>query len=184
MKTNYGFGRTLVALAIGLGLWGLKAYAVNNPDSIVVSVTPGGLTYGVAISSPFASGYQFGTVALSATTISTVAIGVQNSGNVGEYFAIKVSNTAPDNWAPGGAAGSDVFKLMAYMNTTQPADATFVDALTGSFNGTSGNLFGQGNTRTTPTTSKNLWLRLSMPTAVTGSGGAQTMTVYVNGQSS
>jgi len=160
------------------------AHAVNNPDTIVVSVTPGGLTYGVAISSPFASGYQFGTVALNATTISTVAISIQNSGNVGEYFALKVSNTAPDNWTPQAAAGSDQFKLMAYINATQPADATFATALTGSFNGTSGNLYGQGNVRTTPTTTKSLWLRLSMPTAVTGSGGAQTMTVFVNGQAS
>jgi len=173
----------LMVMALGLGLYG-TAHAVNNPDSIMMSMTPNGLTYDVTISSPFASGYQFGTVTLNATTISTVAIGVQNSGNVGEYFAIKVSNTAPDNWAPAGSAASDAFKLMAYMNATQPDDATFVDALTGSFNGTSGNLFGQGNTRTTPTVTKNLWLRLSMPTAVTGSGGAQTMTVFVNGQAS
>ena len=175
--------QSLMVMAMSAGLYG-SANALMNPDSIVVSVTPGGLTYAVAITSPMAQGYVFGTVNLAATTISTVGITVQNSGNVAEYFALKVSNSSPDNWAPNSSAGSDQFKLMAYMNATQPADATFVDVLNGSIPGAGATLYGQASTRTTPTNTQNLWLRLSMPTAVTGTGGAQTMTLFVNGQAS
>jgi hypothetical protein len=183
MKNTSSWVRAVAIAIFGLGLSG-TAHALNNPDTIVVSVTPGGLTYAVAITSPMTQGYVFGTVNLAATTISTVGIGVQNTGNVAEYFSLKVSNTAPDNWAPNASAGTDQFKMMAFLNATQPADATFVDALTGSIPGAAAALYGQASTRTTPTTSKNLWLRMSMPTAVTGTGGAQTMTIFVNGQSS
>jgi hypothetical protein len=176
--------RVLPIVLLGLGLWAAKAQALTNPDTIVVSVTPGGLTYGVAISSPFLSGYQFGTVTLAATTISTVGITVENTGNVSEYFSMKVANTAPDNWAPvGGTPSTDQFKLMAFMKTTQPADATFVDALTGSIPGAGATLYGQVSTRTAPTSTKNLWLRLTMPSGVSaGTANAQTMVVSINGQ--
>jgi len=175
----------LMVLALGVGLHS-SAHALNNPDTIVVSVTPGGLAYAVAITSPMVAGYQFGTVNLAATTISTVGIGVQNTGTVGEYFAMKVTNTAPDNWAPvASGPTTDQFAMIGWLAATQPASATFLtaSALTNGIPGTGNGLYGQG-ARTTPTSSTNLWLKLTMPSAVTGSGGAQTMTVFVNGQAS
>lgn len=176
--------KALVTALLAVGLWGMKSQAAN-PDTMVVSVTPGGLTYAVSISSPMTQGYQFGTVSMGATTMSTVAITLNNTGNVAEYFAMKVSNTSPDNWAPtAGTPSTDQFKLMAYLNSTQPADATFVDALNGSIPGAAAALYGQASTRTAPGSPKNLWLRLTMPNAVSGTGGAQTMTIFVNGQSS
>ena len=46
-------------------------------------------------------------------------------------------------------------------------------------------LYGQASTKTSPSGTKNLWLRLDMPTALnTGTSGAQTATLYVNGQGS
>ena len=174
----------LMGLALGLGLYG-SAQALANPDTMVVSVTPGNVTYSVAITSAMVSGYQFGTVNLAATTISTAAITVTNNGNIAEYFSMKVSNSAPDNWAPvSSGPAADQFRLMAYLNATQPADATFVDSLTASIPGAGAALYGQASAKTNALATKNLWLRLSMPSAVTGTGGAQTMTVFVNGQAS
>jgi len=174
--------KTLAALVLGLAA--MKVYAVN-PDTIVVSVTPGNVTYSVSIASPMAAGYQFGSVNLAATTISTVAIVITNNGNISEYFALKVANTAPDNWAPvAGVPASDQFRLMAHLTTgAQPLDATFADALDGNIPGAAAVLYGQ-SAKTIPTGTKSLWLRLTMPSALTGSGGAQTMKVFVNGQSS
>src|SRR3954469_19242226 len=92
-----------VALAAGLLVLGLglvqEAGALNNPDTMTVYVTPTGFTYAVSITSPEVQGYDFSSVALAASTIATLAIPVANTGNVGEYFAMKISNTLPDNWA-------------------------------------------------------------------------------------
>ena len=173
----------LMGLALGLGMYG-TAQAVN-PDTMVVSVTPGNITFSVSIASVNASGYQFGTVNMAATTMSTAAIVVTNNGNIAEYFAMKVSNSAPDNWAPvASAPGADQFTLMAYMNATQPADASFANALSGAIPGAGAALYNQASTKTNALSTKNLWLRLTMPNAITGTGGAQTMTVFVNGQAS
>jgi hypothetical protein len=181
MKTRL---KWLLGAAVGIGMTG-SAHALSNPDTMVVSVTPGNVTYAVAITSPMTGGYQFGTVNLAATTISTAAIGVQNTGNIAEYFALKISNSSPDNWAPvGSTPAADQFQLMAYLNATQPGDATFVDSLNGSIPGAGATLYGQSSTKTAASASKNLWLRLTMPSAVTGTGGAQTMTLFVNGQAS
>ena len=185
MNKSLSHGKIVAAALLAVGLWALNARASGTSDSMVVSVTPGGLTYAVTISSPMTQGYRFGTVNMAATTISTVAITLTNAGNVAEYFSMKVSNTSPDNWAPvAGTPATDQFKLMAYLNAAQPADATFVDALDNSIPGAAATLYGQASTRTAPSSTKNLWLRLTMPTAVSGTGGAQTMTIVVNGQSS
>ena len=63
---------------LGLGVLGRVAQAAST-DTMTVSVTPS-VTYGVTITSVNASGYQFGTVALGATTVSTSAIVLTNSG--------------------------------------------------------------------------------------------------------
>ena len=173
----------LLGLLVGMGLCGATQAA--NPDTMVVSVTPGNITYSVAITSAMTSGYQFGTVNLAATTISTAAVTLTNNGNIAEYFALKVSNSSPDNWAPvSGTPAADQFKLMAYLNSAQPADATFATALDGSIPGAAAALYGQASTKTAAAGTQNLWLRLTMPSGLTGAGGAQTMTVFVNGQAS
>jgi len=73
---------------------------------------------------------------------------------------------------------------MTYLNATQPADGTFADALDGSIPGAAATLYGQASTRTAASGTKNLWLRLSMPSGVSVSGAPQTMTLFVNGQAS
>jgi len=171
-----------IATLAMIGLIG-AAQAVN-PDTMVISVTPS-VTYSVSIASPMVQGYQFGTVALGATTISTVAIVVSNNGNVSEFFSLAVSNTSPGTWTPTtGAVGSDTFRLRAHFNTTQPASATFADALTNSPPGVAATLYGQSSTKTNASASRNLWLRLEMPSSMTGAATAQTMTLTINGQGS
>ncbi len=182
MKTRLKQLLVMGLMVMGLGMG--KAWAWN-PDTMVVSVTPS-VTYSVSISSPMNQGYQFGTVALGATTISTVAIAVSNNGTVAESFSLAITNSAPGNWAPAGSSGADQFRMSGYFNTTQPADGTFgaADDLTTSVPGTAANKFGQGVTKTNASSSKNLWLRLVMPTSITGAAVQQTMTLTVNGQGS
>ncbi len=169
-------------MVVGLGLWCEQVHAVN-PDSIVVSVTPS-VTYAVSITSVNTSGYQFGTVNLGATTVSTAAIVLTNTGNVAEYFSIAISNTSGSWTAVSGAPSTDQFRMMAYLNGTQPASGTFSDALTNSVPGAAAALYNQASTKTAPAGTKNLWLRLDMPSALDAGGtGAQTMTLTVNGQS-
>ena len=175
-------------LVLGFGLFS-KAQAAGNPDTMTISVTPS-VTYAVSIASVTGgAGYQFGTVALAASTISTAAIVVTNTGTISEYFAMAVSNSAPDNWsaAAAGTAAANAFGLIGEFSATQPAIAAFVggDALVNAIPGTSDTLYGQSSTKTNVAGTKNLWLKLNMPTTLSvGTGGAQTMVVSINGQAS
>src|ERR1700687_2407992 len=91
---NKQLKRALVTglVALGMGWMSDKAQAAST-DTITVSVTPNA-QYGVTISSPYAGGYNFGLVNLNATTVSTLAITLTNSGSIYEYFGISVSNTS------------------------------------------------------------------------------------------
>ncbi len=177
-------------MVLCVGVIGRRAEAFQ-PDTMTLSVTPGNITFSVQITSVNGSGYQFQTVNIGATTVSTKAITVANSGggNVSEYFGMKVSNSAPDNWAPqSGAPGTDQFRLIGELAATQPTQgAGFAvgDAITGAFPGAAATLYGQASTKTAVAGSKNLWLQLEMPTSLNaGTGGAQTMTLFIQGQSS
>ena len=174
-------------IVLGLGLV-QKVQAAGNPDTMTISVTPS-VTYAVTITSVNGSGYQFGTIALAATTVSTSAIVVKNTGTIWEYFSMAVTNTAPDAWTPGasGTAANNVFGMIAELSANQPLVASFAggDALVNAISGTAATLYGQASTKTTVNGTKNLWLLLNMPTTLSvGTGAAQTMTLSVNGQSS
>ena len=199
MKTKLKHAVKAVTVAglmvLGLGVW-KDAQAAPNPDTMTVYVTPTGLTYAVTITSPAVAlqGYNFGSVALGGSTISTMAIVVTNSGTVGEYWALKVSNTSPDNWAPLGADGTPAyneFELLGRFVTTgagQPADGTFSganDIVTGSYISSSGTKFGLSGLTipNAPSNAKDLWLKLKMP-ASAASPSQQSMTLTINGQAS
>ena len=189
-----------VAMAAGLMVLGLgmvqEAGAYKNPDTMTVYVTPIGLNYSVSITSPTGNvaGYDFGSVALQASTISTQAIVVTNDGTVGEYFALAVSNTSPDNWSAIASAALDYnkFRMMGHFvasGAAQPLDSDFstaVDTMTATVGLGKAN-FGQGSSPTLPPNSgasniRDLWLRLTMPDQVS-SNQRQTMTLTINGQS-
>ena len=172
---------------VGIGVVSRRVEAAQ-PDTMTLSVTPSGQTYSVVITSVPNVGYNFGTVTIGGTTVSTAAITVANSGggNSAEYFGMKVSNTN-DGWQPTGP-GVDTFRLIGEFGTNQPDEATgFIvgDAITGSFPGAAATLYGQSSTKTSVGNNQKLWLRLEMPTSVnTWSGGAETMTLFIQGQSS
>src|ERR1700679_2632229 len=94
---NTSMRRTLITGLMVLG-WGVvtqQAHA-GTTDQMLISVTPGNVTYAVGISSPEVGGYAFGTVNLGQTTISTLAIVVKSSGTIAEYFSLAV--TADGGW--------------------------------------------------------------------------------------
>ena len=114
---------TTAVLAAGVVVLGLgaleKVQAITNPDTMLVSVTPN-VTYGVAITSVNSGGYQFGLVALGATTVSTSAITLTNTGNVPEYFSMAISNSTGSWSATSGAASTDTFRMIAELAANQP----------------------------------------------------------------
>ena len=172
-------------LLLGIGL--VKNAQAASTDTITISVTPNA-SYGVTISSPYASGYNFGTVNLNSTTESTLAIVLTNSGTIYEFFAVSVSNTSGGWTTTGVAPSTDTFRLSGMFNATQPPMSS------GSFSALTNQAPTNGNgnygqvAKTSPTGGSNtqsLWLKLEMPfTLNTGGTTAQTMTVSVTGQAS
>ena len=93
-------------MVLGMGALAHRAEAVAY-DTMNVLVTPGNITFGVKITSvTLGIGYNFGTVNIGQTTGSTQAVGVQNTGNVSEYFAMYVGSTTGTGTGSGGATGS------------------------------------------------------------------------------
>ncbi len=174
-----------IAAALAVVGWGLgqKAEAIDY-DTMVVSVTPLGTGFGVTITSVNPSGYQFGNVQMGATTQSTSAILVQNSGTLSEYFTLAITTTS-GNWTPVTAVPAiDQYRMIPYFNATEPllTDFQTTDALTWNLHGSGSGRYNQG-AKTNAGNSKNLWLRLEMPSGLNSGGtGQQTMTLTVNGQ--
>src|SRR6185437_4534568 len=159
-RMNYsfdGFHRVLAAGLLLATLGVVRQAQAANPDAMQVSVTPN-VTYAVTITSVNASGYDFGTVALNATTQSTAAITVSNSGNIGEYFSMAISNTS-GNWAAvASAPTTDNFRMIGESTANQPAVGTFntSHALINSTPRAGAALYGQASTKTEPAATKNL----------------------------
>ena len=185
-------------LAFGLVLFGMgmlgvrRAEAVGvNPDTMVVSVTPGNPLYGVFISSPDAGaayGYNFGSVNMGTSTGSTKAIVVKSSGTVSEYFAMSIVGSGANPWTANtvdGPTGNDAFELLGHFGTaTQILDSAFSttnDIITPTVPGTVGTTIYNQGTRTAPGTTQNLWLKLLMPTGVS-SANQQNLILTINGQ--
>ena len=168
--------------ALGMGL--AKKAEAANPDTMTITVTPGNVNYAVTISSPYASGYNFGTVNLGLTTVSTQAIGVQNTGTLSAFYALSVVDTTGGNaWTNSTSATHNTYAMQGLFQANQPLESTFA----GGANNIAGspttgeNKYGQTSTKTNPSASLNLWLNLLMPTGV-NAGGAHTLVLYVNAQ--
>ncbi len=173
-------------LVLGLSL--IHSAHAANPDTMTITVTPGGVTYAVTITSPQVGGYAFGVVNVGLTTISTEAISVQNSGNIAAYFSLGVVDTTGGGnaWANNLTAATTTYAMYALFNATQPAEASFDGATNNvpeAAPGAAATRHGQASTKTNPGISQNLWLRLGMPTGVAESG-QHTLVLSVNGQGS
>ncbi len=189
MKTTKSWMKAVMTaglLVLGLGVVN-KVHAAN-PDTMVITVTPGGVTYAVTITSPQVGGYAFGVVNIGLTTISTEAISVQNSGNISAYFSLAVADTTGGGnaWANDLSAATTTYAMYALFNATQPAEASFNGAtnnVPAAVPGAAATRHGQASTKTGPGLSQNLWLRLGMPTGV-AENGEHTLVLSVNGQAS
>ena len=179
-------------IVVGIGFVS-RAQAATS-DTMNVLVTPGNPSYGVTITSvTVGQGYNFGAVNLGSSTGSTQAVGVLNSGNVSEYFVMFISTSSGGsaNWKPAGSAGGasvDIFELYGRFyasGSTIPGNAAFVgtDFIAGA-NGTNGaNTYNQATTKTNGGVSKDLWMKLQMPTGMSLSDSAQrTMVLTITGQ--
>jgi hypothetical protein len=184
MNTKWQKVLSVGLMALGLGFMG-KAVQAATSDTMVVSVTPLP-TFAVSITSPSGSGYNFGNVALGATTLSTAAIVLNTAGaNSSAYFGVSISNTSGNWTATTSAPGTDTFRMGAWVGTNQPVMGSVTSYLSnGPFSGAAATLFNQA-ARTAANTTANLWLRLELPTALnTGTAVAQTMTLTVVAQGS
>src|SRR5271165_709339 len=178
-----------VALASGLVVLGLgmkkEAQAFGNPDTMTITVTPGAPTYSVAITSPEVQGYDFSTVGIGVTTVSTKSISVQNHGNISEYFSLGVVDiTATYAWTNAASPANTTYTMQGLFQTNQPLSSNFAGAnnnVPAAPPGTASGKFGQGTTQTTPTNSQTLWLQLQMPTGVAETG-QHTLVLSINGQ--
>jgi hypothetical protein len=182
--------------AVLLSLAALRQAHAAPADTMTVTVTPSeaSLVYAVEITSPEVQGYDFGAVDIAATTISTTPIGVANVGNIAAYFSVGVQDITPTYaWTNNSASltpGSTSYVMQAQFvaeDAAQPAEAAFAGAANnvpvsapivaeGKF-GQAGGLPG----KTMPGVTKDLWLRLQMPTAVEETG-EHTMVLTINGQ--
>jgi hypothetical protein len=179
-RSLFAGGFTVVALALA------RTAEAANPDTMTITVTPSGLTYGVVISSPYASGYNFDQVTIGATTISTRPIGVQNAGNVSAYFSLAVVDaTGGGNaWTNGTSQANNQYVMQGLFSSAQPVETSFDGAsnnVPNAVSNTGQNKWGQGSSKTIPLTSQNLWLRLSMPSGV-AENGQHTLVLSINAQ--
>ena len=178
-------------LVLGLGVFKEAQAVGGNPDTMTVTVTPG-VSYAVFITSPEAQGYDFTTVNIGQSTVSTKAIPVQNVGNIDEFFSIGVLDVtvgAGVAWANNLTPATTTYAMHALFVATsapQPSTSTFaVDTVPNyvpeAAPGVADSKFGQGSTKTLPNASQDLWLLLRMPTAVHESD-PHTLTLSINGQ--
>ena len=186
MNTSMNKRLKAAVVMVGLGWCVGRAEAYKNPDSILLNVAPANAQYSVSIASPSATpGYDFEQVNLAATTESTQAIVVTNDGTVSEFFSLKTENSN-GGWAPVTTTPAmNQFRLVGLFQSGQPAASNYAvsgSTVTTSFPDPAGSSYGQGGTRTTATSTKNLWLQLTMPNDVTTGSNAQTIRLYVNGQ--
>ena len=185
---NTRLKKVLITGLVMVGIGAVHRAQAATTDTMLVSVSPA-VTFAVSISSPFTlgnAGYQFGPVALSATTLSTVAITLNTTGaNAYEYFGVSISNTSGNWTSTASAPGVDTFRMGAWIGSSQPTAGNVTDYLSAPpYAETAATKFNQASP-TAYNSTASLWLKLEMPTNLnTGGNTAQTMTLTVTAQGS
>lgn len=129
--------------------------------------------------------YDFGTVNMAATTVSTSALTVSNIGNVTETYSLSVATSGASGiWGVNVATPTvmDRFALFGGFNATAPAATAFnnVDVITNTPTASAANVYAQGQSgvSTAIGSTRDLWFRLDMP-PTTSTTSQQQMTVTV-----
>jgi len=129
--------------------------------------------------------YDFTTVNIAGTTVSTSAIVVNNSGNVSETYSLSVATTGAQTvWSVGTTVPSyNTFVLFGGFNSAQPLWSNFIagDVVISTPTAASPTVYALNQTgyRTLATSSTDLWLRLDMP-LTTSTTIQQLMSVTVS----
>ncbi len=125
------------------------------------------LILSVSFSSPT---YNFGTVNMAATTVSTNSINVTNSGNATETFSLSVATTGAQTvWGVKVATPTalDQFALFGIFNSVNPSSSTFKinDIVLQTPTAASASIYAGNETGlSTPASSlRHMWLMLMMP---------------------
>jgi uncharacterized protein YaiE (UPF0345 family) len=151
-----------LVMVVGLG----SLVFAGTTDTIDLKVTP---ISNVSVNIIDGS-YNFGTVALYNTTTESTALQVKNDGSVQASWQHKAGNASTWNLVYAGVvASTDQFRLWAEVSATKPTFEEADKVTTTNANLTSGSAIPVGTT-------KNLWIKLEMPYAVTGAGGNEEHT--------
>ena len=174
--------KTVVALTLGLGLWGTGKGWADNPIDATITVTPIG-TVNLALS---VTTYAFGPMAVSAVAVAASSITLRNTGSVD----VQIDKAARGPSAPSGWTGATVaqqavvgpnrYALWVATGTAQPTAVEFSTATHLFDYMTDSRLRGIGTvTPTTLTTTSGalnevyLWFRLDMPNQVSDQLGQE-----------
>lgn len=123
--------------------------------------------------------YDFGAMSVNASSVSAVAIVVTNdSGALIETYTVQGANAASTEggttWTLAASPGTDQYALGAQFSSARPADADgswASDALTTAAQTATATVLGNGTAGESgaavmPSATRNLWLRMKTPTAV------------------
>lgn len=184
----------LAALTLVLGV-GLAQAASSDTVHLDVSVSN---AFGVDI---FQASYDFGAVATGGETINTTGILVNNnSGGIREDYRLSLTDNTGDLWVASAdvTAGVDEYVLQAVFQSLVPAHSSFTanDLLSDTITACSADTFSvddnddAGGFRGFDVTDQSdtgvvrfertLWLRLAMPTAITGQPASRFASVTVS----
>ena len=196
MKTKHMLQAAAAAglLVLGFGLL-QKAYAgVGTPDAMTISVSASGTGWGVQITSGSAgpgAGYQFGSVPIGQTTLSTTAVNVANVGSVSEYVIMTVASIGGDSWTANTAhavTAYDTYELLGHLvahNAARPTFDNAKDIISANVPSDGNTLYGQSSMiepgAALSDNSKDLWMQFDMPQSVKTSN-TQTFSLTITGQ--
>jgi len=117
-----------------------------------------------------ATSYNFGSVSMGATTVSTHAVTLTNLGNVTETYSLSVSTSGPSTvWSvkTSTPTAMDQFALFGVFNGVAPISGGFttIDIITGTPTAASSTIYAGNQTGVSvPLAGQRLlWLRLDMP---------------------
>ncbi len=141
------------------GAWSSISNATSTTVTPVLSVMFGSSTY------------NFGSVNMGATTVSTSAITVTNGGNGPETYGLSVATSGPETvWGPGTSppASFDTFLIYGTFNATPPPPSSFgvEDIVTSTMAASDATKFtvgGQAGFNIPSNAARIFWMRLDMP---------------------
>jgi hypothetical protein len=168
---------------VGLMILAGKVMAAN-PATLVLKVTPGGITKDVTLSQ---ATLQFGTLALGLADTVSSSVTVTNNGNIITTYALRINPVGGTTWTAAAAAGADTYNLRALFKDATAVVANFAldDDMTTTSTSATGAIYSDGTVgsgvNVIAAAKRGLWFKLNMPTA-TSQVGEQNINVEILAQ--